>query len=126
MAREPGSGRDAPPASTTPLLRLSELSTHLGSDSKPVRAVDSVSFSINRGETFVLLGESMLEHNLAEALLGAAILIVVLLAVLARARWPTGRMLGWAVVKLSGAVGDEGRAGQVERDLEGASLAEQE
>jgi hypothetical protein len=34
------------------------------------------------GAGFVLLGESMLEHNLAEALLGAAILIVVLLAVL--------------------------------------------
>jgi uncharacterized membrane protein YdjX (TVP38/TMEM64 family) len=34
------------------------------------------------GAGFVLLGESMLEHNLAEALLGAAILIVILLAVL--------------------------------------------
>jgi peptide/nickel transport system ATP-binding protein len=41
-----------------PLLVVDELSTHLGSRTQPVRAVDGVSFTLNRGETFVLLGES--------------------------------------------------------------------
>ncbi len=40
------------------LLTLDQLSTHLGSESRPVRAVDGVSLHIHRGETFVLLGES--------------------------------------------------------------------
>jgi peptide/nickel transport system ATP-binding protein len=40
------------------LLEVSALSTHLGSKSNPVRAVDEVSLSIRSGETFVLLGES--------------------------------------------------------------------
>ena len=41
-----------------PLLTLESLSTHLGSETQPVRAVDDVSLRIHRGETFVLLGES--------------------------------------------------------------------
>jgi peptide/nickel transport system ATP-binding protein len=41
-----------------PLLKLDGLSTHLGSATQPVRAVDEVSFELRRGETFVLLGES--------------------------------------------------------------------
>ena len=41
-----------------PLLELRGLSTHLGSLTRPVRAVDDVSLRIHRGETFVLLGES--------------------------------------------------------------------
>jgi peptide/nickel transport system ATP-binding protein len=40
------------------LLEVRGLTTHLGSASSPVRAVDDVSFSIRAGETFVLLGES--------------------------------------------------------------------
>ncbi|MCB1818279.1 MAG: ABC transporter ATP-binding protein [Chromatiaceae bacterium] len=44
--------------SRPPLLAIEDLSTHLGSDTTPVRAVDGVSLSIRRGETFVLLGES--------------------------------------------------------------------
>ncbi len=40
------------------LLVIDELTTHLGSASEPVRAVDGVSLRIDRGETFVLLGES--------------------------------------------------------------------
>ncbi len=44
--------------SAEPLLSVQGLSTHLGSASRPVRAVDEVSFEIHRGETFVLLGES--------------------------------------------------------------------
>ena len=41
-----------------PLLEIDGLSTHLGSATRPVRAVDGVSLRIHRGETFVLLGES--------------------------------------------------------------------
>ena len=41
-----------------PLLELRGLSTHLGSLTRPVRAVDDVSLRIHFGETFVLLGES--------------------------------------------------------------------
>jgi peptide/nickel transport system ATP-binding protein len=45
-------------AHADPLLILESLSTHLGSETQPVRAVDDVSLRIHRGETFVLLGES--------------------------------------------------------------------
>ena len=48
----------ARPAPTAALLTLDKLSTHLGSEAHPVRAVDEVSLTIQRGETFVLLGES--------------------------------------------------------------------
>ncbi|MGB5570264.1 MAG: ABC transporter ATP-binding protein [Sedimenticolaceae bacterium] len=41
-----------------PLLALQGLSTHLGGETQPVRAVDDVSLRLHRGETFVLLGES--------------------------------------------------------------------
>ncbi|MEJ2687584.1 MAG: ATP-binding cassette domain-containing protein, partial [Gammaproteobacteria bacterium] len=40
------------------LLSLQGLRTRLGSNRRPVRAVDDVSFDIRRGETFALLGES--------------------------------------------------------------------
>lgn len=40
------------------LLSVRDLSVHFGSDAKPVRAVDKVSFDIRAGETFALLGES--------------------------------------------------------------------
>ncbi len=39
-------------------LSVSNLSTHLGSDTRPIRAVDGISFEIKKGETFALLGES--------------------------------------------------------------------
>jgi len=45
-------------APTEALLALDKLTTHLGSETSPVRAVDEVSLTIRRGETFVLLGES--------------------------------------------------------------------
>jgi peptide/nickel transport system ATP-binding protein len=46
------------PDAAAPLLELVGLSTYLGSETAPVRAVDDVSLRIHRGETFVLLGES--------------------------------------------------------------------
>ena len=49
---------DTQPTVAAPLLALRDLSTHLGSETTPVRAVDGVSFELHRGETFVLLGES--------------------------------------------------------------------
>ena len=41
-----------------PLLEVKNLRTWLASEQGPVRAVDDMSFSLNRGETFALLGES--------------------------------------------------------------------
>ncbi len=43
---------------TEPLLRIEDLTVRLGSGARAVRPVDGVSLTINRGETFALLGES--------------------------------------------------------------------
>ena len=40
------------------LLRVENLKTYFGLEESPIRAVDGVSFEINRGETFCLVGES--------------------------------------------------------------------
>ncbi len=40
------------------VLTVKDLSTHLGSEAKPVRALDAVSFEVRAGETLALLGES--------------------------------------------------------------------
>lgn len=56
----------------------------LGFSDIPLRLHFGVSMLLTGayGAGFVLLGESMLEHNLVEALIGAAILVVISLAVL--------------------------------------------
>ena len=41
-----------------PLLEIDQLSVHYGSAEQPVQAVDRLSFSIERGETYALVGES--------------------------------------------------------------------
>ncbi len=41
-----------------PLIKLQDLSVRIGHGDKAIRPVDGVSFEINRGETFALLGES--------------------------------------------------------------------
>src|SRR5918992_4406439 len=43
---------------SAPLLEVEDLRTYLGQGDTAVRAVDGLDFSIHRGETFVLLGES--------------------------------------------------------------------
>lgn len=42
----------------TALLKVSGLTTYIGSESKPIKPVDDVSFSLEKGKTFALLGES--------------------------------------------------------------------
>ncbi|NNG12990.1 MAG: ABC transporter ATP-binding protein [Halobacteria archaeon] len=41
-----------------PLIKLQDLSVRIGHGDRAIRPVDGVSFEINRGETFALLGES--------------------------------------------------------------------
>ncbi|MDH3872420.1 MAG: ABC transporter ATP-binding protein, partial [Gammaproteobacteria bacterium] len=41
-----------------PLIKLQDLSVRIGYGERAIRPVDGVSFEINRGETFALLGES--------------------------------------------------------------------
>ncbi|RKZ95455.1 MAG: ABC transporter ATP-binding protein, partial [Gammaproteobacteria bacterium] len=43
---------------TTALLQVTGLKTWIGHKDRPLRAVDGVDFTIKRGETFALLGES--------------------------------------------------------------------
>jgi peptide/nickel transport system ATP-binding protein len=43
---------------TPPLLQLDSVSVRIGTGARAIRPVDAVSFSVNRGETFALLGES--------------------------------------------------------------------
>ncbi len=42
----------------TTLLKVSGLTTHIGSKTKPIKPVDGVSFNVEKGQTFALLGES--------------------------------------------------------------------
>ncbi len=42
----------------TSLLKVTGLTTHIGSATKPIKPVDDVSFTLEKGKTFALLGES--------------------------------------------------------------------
>jgi len=63
-AQTPASGRRAQPASgqpkftEQPLLEVRDFQVELITDAGIIRAVDSVSFSIHRGETVTIIGES--------------------------------------------------------------------
>ncbi len=50
----PSGAPDATPA----LLKVENLSIHFGTEARPVRAVDDVSFEVREGETVALVGES--------------------------------------------------------------------
>ena len=69
---------------SAPLLKVTDLRTHFGAGERAVRAVDGISFSIQRGETFALLGESGCGKSLT------ALSIMRLLP-------PTGRIVGGSV-----------------------------
>jgi len=47
-----------PPASQGPLLQVKDLSTHFGEGARLVKAVEHISFTIDRGRTLALVGES--------------------------------------------------------------------
>ena len=51
-------GERVTPAMSDTLLRVSRLTTELGSEARPARVVDGVDLEIRRGETLALLGES--------------------------------------------------------------------
>lgn len=42
----------------TTLLKVTQLTTHIGSEIRPLKPVDGVSFSVEKGQTLALLGES--------------------------------------------------------------------
>ncbi|MFT7234973.1 MAG: peptide/nickel transport system ATP-binding protein, partial [Methylophagaceae bacterium] len=42
----------------TILLKVTNLTTHIGSQAKPIKPVEGVSFNVDKGQTFALLGES--------------------------------------------------------------------
>ena len=47
-----------PPASPDTILEVRNLQTHFRSEAGPIKAVDGVSFSVNKGETLAVVGES--------------------------------------------------------------------
>ena len=58
MSAEPDSGHRFAEASDAPLLEVADVKTHFRTERGTVRAVDGVSFSLERGKTLGIVGES--------------------------------------------------------------------
>ncbi|MEN8108016.1 MAG: ABC transporter ATP-binding protein [Pseudomonadota bacterium] len=71
---------------TQPLLKIENLKVRIGAGDNAIRAVDDVSFHINRGETFALLGESGC---------GKSMTALSILRLLPR---PAGRIIGGSIL----------------------------
>ena len=99
---------DEEPMPVPPLLEIENLSTHLGSDTAPVRAVDGVSLNIRRGETFVLLGES----GCGKSMIALSIMRCCPLRTNSRRRRSVGRAVAACAVRS----GNAGRARWSNRD----------
>ena len=84
-ALEQGAGQEAPAAAGESVLEVENLQTHFFTNDGVVRAVDGVSYSVRRGETLGVVGESGCGKS------------VTALSILRLVANPPGRIVGGAV-----------------------------